>query len=255
MKRDYTARRSRRFAASASAPSCSVLLRPAPSCSVLLRPAPSCSVLLRPAPSCSVLLRPAPSCSVLLRPAPSCSVLLRPAPSCSVLLRPAPSCSVLLRPAPQTKRPVSSGRTPRHQQHSLAISAADDGAAPFAAWGGDSFIHARPRHLRHGIEAPDRIRLAPATRCAASPVEGARNASAVREPAVESVLSNQSTDGGILMRFTGKALALVLVASLAADRPVGPRRQKRNRPQRPRRKWCATRPPAKWWRPLDMAAH
>ena len=33
MKRDYTARRGRRFAANANAPSCSVLLRPAPSCS------------------------------------------------------------------------------------------------------------------------------------------------------------------------------------------------------------------------------
>ena len=46
-----TTRRSRALAANASAPSCSVLLRPAPSCSVLLRPAPSCSVLLRPAPA------------------------------------------------------------------------------------------------------------------------------------------------------------------------------------------------------------
>ena len=102
----------------------------APSCSVLLRPAPSCSVLLRPAPSCSVLLRPAPSCSVLLRPAPSCSVLLRPAPSCSVLLRPAPSCSVLLRPAPrETKRPVSPDRSTSRTHQSCAISAADDVAA------------------------------------------------------------------------------------------------------------------------------
>ena len=121
-----TTRRRHPLLANASAPSCSVLLRE-------LRPAPSCSVLLRPAPSCSVLLRPAPSCSVLLRPAPSCSVLLRPAPSCSVLLRPAPSCSVLLRPAPrETKRSVSPDRSPGHKQHSLAISAADNVAAPFA---------------------------------------------------------------------------------------------------------------------------
>ena len=45
----------------------------------------------------------------------------------------APSCSVLLRPAPaQTKRPVSSDRSPSHNHHFFFIRAADDVAAPFA---------------------------------------------------------------------------------------------------------------------------
>ena len=76
------------------------------------------------------------------------------APSRSVPLRPAPSRSVPLRPArAQTKRPVSSDRSPSHKHHSFAISAADDVAVPFA-------IHTDRATLARG-GAPGAVRSHP----------------------------------------------------------------------------------------------
>ena len=66
----------------------------------------------------------------------------------------APSRSVPLRPArAQTKRPVSSDRSPSHKHHSFAISAADDVAVPFA-------IHTDRATLARG-GAPGAVRSHP----------------------------------------------------------------------------------------------